>query len=343
MIANCTFAKPILRYRLSLLTGLSFLLTGTITHSQNADIFELGELYFDSVEDYIPIKYGPITVLSTDQAGFLWIGTQAGLLRYDGYHFRHFHRHSSDDTSHTFRADFVRTLSLAADGRLWIGTTANGAFVFDPKTERFTNYRHNPDNPNSLSHDRVEAIVTDANGNVWMGTDEGLNYLDINTETFTHYHHPKENKEAPSRDQIRALVMDRYGDLWVGGSGGLNRIRAGTSTYDWVDNDKTPSYHLGNQKVLSLFESSNSNIWVGTKENGAVWIDTTYERLHHIRSDHKQQRALRSPINTITQVNESEIWLGSKGGGITVVDTREKKITHEIRHDRSVSSEYKKN
>lgn len=70
------------------------------------------------------------TALAQDREGFLWIGTQAGLVRFDGYSFR-VHRSDPED-QRTLGGNYVRTLLAASDGRLWAGTFSGGLSVYDP-------------------------------------------------------------------------------------------------------------------------------------------------------------------------------------------------------------------
>ena len=76
-----------------------------------------------------------------------------------------------------------------------------GLNKFDPTTERFTRYRHDPDNPNSISGDAVKSIARDSRGYLWFGTeDSGLDKFDPATETFTHYRNDSDGQFV-GRDQ----------------------------------------------------------------------------------------------------------------------------------------------
>jgi ligand-binding sensor domain-containing protein len=151
------------------------------------------------------------TALAQDHNGFLWIGTQDGLVRYDGYQFKTFQS--------KLGGSYIRTLYVASDGRLWIGTFSAGLLVIDPKYETFIHYRHISDNPNSLTHDRVETIVEDTqrfktvasnqlagqlivdmiqdtHGKLWLATAQnGAAVLDPVTSKFTRLkHQPNSDK-----------------------------------------------------------------------------------------------------------------------------------------------------
>jgi Two component regulator propeller len=76
-----------------------------------------------------------ITSLAQDTRGLIWIGTQNGLIMYDGYRFRHFDHNPADPNS--LGADSVSSLWAAKDGRIWVGTDTGGLSIFDPSSERF--------------------------------------------------------------------------------------------------------------------------------------------------------------------------------------------------------------
>ena len=102
-----------------------------------------------------------LTVRSTvqDQQGFMWFATSNGLSRYDGYTFKTFHNDLRDP--HSISAESIGTLYVDRQGVLWVGTWNGGLNVFDPTTEQFTRYLHNPNDPYSLSHNRVNVIFED--------------------------------------------------------------------------------------------------------------------------------------------------------------------------------------
>lgn len=108
------------------------------------------------------------TALVEDRDGFLWIGTQGGVVRYDGFEFRTFAPVPGDAAS--LSGSDVRALHAGRDGRMWIGTFSDGFSVFDPAREVFTRFRHDARRPDSLSHDRVEALAEDASGALWVAT-----------------------------------------------------------------------------------------------------------------------------------------------------------------------------
>ncbi|MBN2116487.1 MAG: hypothetical protein JW730_07950 [Anaerolineales bacterium] len=120
-----------------------------------------------------------------DRRGFLWIGTQDGLNRYDGYSFTTFKQDADNPASISHNS--ILSIAEDRDGLLWIGTWGGGLNRFDPATEKFTAYRHIPDDPSSLSNDTVTSILEDSNGVLWVGTLDGLNRFNPQNNGFDHF------------------------------------------------------------------------------------------------------------------------------------------------------------
>jgi diguanylate cyclase (GGDEF)-like protein len=249
------------------------------------------------------------TALAQDREGFLWIGTQAGLVRYDGYSFR-VHRSDPEDPR-TLGGNYVRTLLAASDGRLWAGTFSGGLSVYDPATETFTRYRHDPRNPGSLSHDRVEGLAEDRSGRLWIATNEGLDRLDPRTGRIDHF---------LAADRVRALLVDRSGQVWVGGRDGLQVWREGKG-FERVAPD------LAGQFVGKLFEDDRGRIWIGTTENGAAVLDPRTGRLRRL------QGLGHFWVYGIAQATPGEIWIATFGGGVDIVDPDSLSVLDRLRHD----------
>lgn len=306
-----------------------------------ADIFDQGELYFETVGDEGEIPGGAVTALLEDHRGFLWIGTQQGLIRFDGYRFRRFIYQAEDAGS--LGGDYIRALWLAPDGRIWIGTNSDGISVFDQSSETFRHYRFETDNHSSLSSNKVRAIVGDEVGGMWIGTDDGLNYLDIETGHFDHYRHIASQSNSLNDNRIRALLIDDQGTLWIGSKNGLNRLSAASMNFESIYSQPDQSESLAGQTVSRLFQARDGKIWLGTEEQGAAWITRT-QVFKRIGSEPEQDTWLgHNFVNVIAQPSDSEIWLGTYGGGIAVVDADNGDILRHIRHDAAISSSINQN
>jgi hypothetical protein len=106
--------------------------------------------------------------IARDNYGVLWLGTTAGLHRYDGYTLKRYRHERGDPNS--LSDDPVRMVYKDRAGILWIGTVYGGLDRLDPARDVFTHYRHKPDDSRSLSDDRVNCVYQDRSGALWVGT-----------------------------------------------------------------------------------------------------------------------------------------------------------------------------
>ncbi|MBL4774064.1 MAG: hypothetical protein JKX98_10870, partial [Alcanivoracaceae bacterium] len=106
--------------------------------------------------------------------GFLLLGTDAGLLKYNGYNLKPFSKKTSDNTK--FQINSIKKLFIDSRKTLWIGTRGEGLFRYDAGKIRV--FKHSSDSNNTISSNYISDIAEDRNGGLWIGTDKGLNYID---------------------------------------------------------------------------------------------------------------------------------------------------------------------
>ncbi|MGZ3183669.1 MAG: two-component regulator propeller domain-containing protein [Telluria sp.] len=262
------------------------------------------------------------SVITQDPAGFLWIGTQDGLVRYDGYHFRTFRPAARDEGS--LGGSYVRALLPGPNGVLWVGTMSGGLSRYDPATERFIRYRHDDKNNASIAHDHVEALAAAPGGLLWAGTDAGLDLFDPAAGVAVRHIRPQTgNADALAATQVRSLLVDRSGRLWVGTHGALQWTRDGRHF--------TRLPQLEGADVVQLFEDKQGRLWAGTTGQGAFVIDgaavTQFGPGDGVRG------LSHFWVHGFAEVAGSEIWIATFGGGIDVVDARTLEVVDRLRRD----------
>jgi len=291
-----------------------------------------------AIPDGVPAELA--TALAEDRQVFLWIGTQGGLVRFDGSRFKVFRPDPADPA--TLGGSYVRTLLAAGDGRLWVGTMSGGLSVYDPASERFRRYRHDPLDPASLSHDRVEALAEDRAGRLWIATYEGLDRLDPRLGPrpgrLVHFRHDPADPRSLADDRVRALLVDRGGRLWAGGHDGLQVYLGDGRGFARVASDPGRPGSLAGEFVGKLFEDDRGRIWIGTLEHGAAVLDPDVDPANGRLSRLLPRPADREGLSHfwvygIAQAGPREIWIATFGGGIDVVDPGSLAVVERLRHD----------
>ncbi|NQZ88966.1 MAG: hypothetical protein HRT54_15430 [Colwellia sp.] len=307
-------------------------LVGTFSQWVRADIFDLGQPYFAAVGDSQTLPSGVITSLVNDSAGFLWIGTQSGLVRYDGYTFKLF-QHKPDDPN-SLPGNYIKALFVSDDEKLYIGTSISGLSVLDLSTGLFVNFFHDDKISNSLVNNRIAVISQDKQGGMWIGTSNGLDYLAKGTTNFIHYQHDPKDPNSLNDNHVRTLLFDNLGQLWIGSWEGINVMATLDSGLKQFKSDTGVTGVFETQVITSLMQMTDGTIWLGTVKNGIARInpDNSVQRFK-LSEDEKQPW-----VFSMLKVKSNQIWVATYGQGIIVVDASNGKVIQNIRHDEQVES-----
>jgi len=149
-------------------------------------------------------------------------------------------------------------------GFIWIGT-ADGLNRFDGIN--FKIYRHEEDNPNSLSHSNIVALHEDQKGNIWIGTHRGLNKFDPATQSFQAFLTDM-NPVTKTHHIIHIINSDKDGNIWFGSYYGLYKLSEipgsqNIEIYEFIHDPKNPN-SIGGNNIWEIFEDSKDNLWIGT-------------------------------------------------------------------------------
>jgi len=273
-----------------------------------------------------------VQALAQTRDGYLWLGTQEGLARFDGVRFVVFDKTNTPAIRHNsiqalletrdgslWIATFVGGLARLKDGRftgystrdglpddqvlclhedkggaLWIGT--RGGLARRDASGRFTVFRTG----DGLLDNRVWAIQEDREGNLWIGTDGGLNRFRDGRITAL------AARDGLPPASVHALREDRSGALWVGTYAGLARVVAGRVTAVFTSRDG-----LASDLVWTLYEDRAGSLWVGTANGVSRLTDGRFQSLTPAGG------LPNGHVRALAEDREGSVWIGTNGGGLT--------------------------
>lgn len=235
--------------------------------------------------------------VTQDHAGYLWIGTHDGLVRYDSREF-HVFRHDSKQPA-SLPANDVSALLVDRDGQLWVGGEGTGLNLYDTKTDGFRHWMHDPEQAGSLSANDVMAIAQDHAGAIWVGVYAGgLNRLDADGDSFTHLRHRYGDLASLASDNVTALAPADDGGLWIGTDAGLDRMDAN-----------------GHMRLIVLpGANARPSVWQVRASGDGVDAATSAGLFHVEASGHAT--AIGPPAGAFASLRgrDGVLWIAQRGG-----------------------------
>ncbi len=271
-----------------------------------------------------------VTSMAQSSDGAMWIGSQQGLLRWDGYRFERLI--ADPDTPGTLPDNVITLLHRDSAGRLWVGTRSAGLAWLDERTLRFVTIGGGHRERSQVG---VFAVADDGAGGLWIGTGAGLEHMTAGGVAFDASAEEQHAAGLP-HVLVESLSMDGSGSLWVGTRSGLFRRTAHSNRFEQV---ALGTGHEANPIVTSLMADSTGRVWIGTHGHGALTIEPggTKARVVHDTQNADARGLASDTVMTALEVADGEVWLGTGGNGIVRVDTR-RWLTYRVRHHDAITS-----
>ena len=270
---------------------------------------------FDHLSTAQGLSQGNITALAQDRHGFIWVGTQEGLNRYDGRTIKRFvHSHSDPGSlSH----DYISDLLVDSAGQLWVATMGGGLLRFDERKQRFSTFSSFGGDATRMNSTRIRLLYEDDTGVIWVGTDsDGLYWIDHKRSRLGLFRHHEDDPTSVADNRIRAIESDIQGRLWVGTEGGgLSLLDQPGQRFEHFRHNPDDPESLGSNNIMSLFAASDGTIWVGTYDSGLSILNPfrrKVSRFIHDPADFYSIAAQR--IRDISMDESGRIWLATDGG-----------------------------
>jgi len=151
-----------------------------------------------------------------DKQGFMWFGTESGLNRYDGSHFKIYYNHPND--SNSLSTSVIKNIIKDDEENLWIITSTGGLNKFNLEYNRIDRFSFNYQLSDSLNLDIFKkSAVINQNNVLWYSySNKGLNSFNLKSKELKLFLHQKQNINSLSSNNIRSLLVDKSGDIWIG-------------------------------------------------------------------------------------------------------------------------------
>jgi len=338
----------------------SCFLSGTIYSSTTAATFE-------RITRKEGLSQTTVNYIIQDRKGFMWFATFDGINKYDGYTFKTYRSIENDTTSLSNNGSIF--LYEDNDGYIWVVNNGNtGLDKFDPETEKFTRYTHNPEDSTSISSNFIYSVNQDRSGNIWICTDNALNlvvnkkidnkivthfkrfYNTTNTINFVmtyedsngklllfadslYYFDRKSNKILNTKvvlaqSETRSVSKDKESNLLLSLQNGIIKL---------IYNKRTDSYEkadLGKVNVTPnnrnyIVIDNKDRIWIGTESKGLFQYIEKQDRLINFVNNEKDLNSISdNTIHSLYIDRSGILWIGTFSQGLCKYDLYKKQFHH---------------
>ena len=261
------------------------------------------------------LSQSTVETIYQDSKGYIWIGTNDGLDRYNGYEFKHYKHDKYDKNS--IANNYIVDIIEDKNGYIWV-STIGGLSRINPDKDEIKNYYSKEDSGN-LSNSNLWQILCTKDNRLIASTIDGLNVYDKNKDKFTRILY-KEG-ELPSQ-YIYSLEEDINGHIWVGTDNGLVELDK--------DLNIVKSYQdaIGDSDVYNVYDDSKGNIWVCTLDNGLFKINLDDKSVENYKNNNSKISIPSNNVRDIISDSEGKLWIATDKGLCTFDYEREEFITY---------------
>ena len=291
------------KYIIYMLLLIILLITTNIVY-----VSAYNNINFKNITSEDGLSQGTVETIIQDDQGYIWLGTNDGLCRYNGYEFK-IYKHD-EELENSITNNYIVDIKQDNSGNIWVGT-ANGLSKIDTKTDLITNYNMN-DEEKSLSHYNIGDILITKSGDVLVGTSDGLNiYNEKKDEVYRIF-----NKDSDLSSQfIRSLAEDENQNIWVATNNGIDKI-------DIKNNKNIISFKTGDGKfdisendIYVVRYDPKGYIWAGALKEGLNRIDINTNEVKQYKNDDRDEKSLPgNHVKDILRDSSGNLWVGTDNG-----------------------------
>jgi signal transduction histidine kinase/ligand-binding sensor domain-containing protein len=274
------------------------------------------------------LTHNTVEAVARDSFGYLWVGTNYGLNRLDGYQTLNFIPDSTNVNS--IRSGFIYTLLVDSKNNLWVGTIGGGLHKFNRETNGFLYV--DPTDDLQISDWNITAIVEDRNGNIWYGTTG--NYITKyipSTGEFVKIDLEKSDPHKLPNSSVNTLFCDKEGNIWAGMTqGGVFMIDPMMNKILYFGLRKEHEGHLSVGSIKGIVQNTNGELLFVTWSGNLYKLNKNID--DHIKLKYNSSFFGKSYLTDIQIDNNEDIWVSTWGKGLYMIENKSGAIFHYQRH-----------
>lgn len=265
---------------------------------------------------------------------FCFVATTRGVYKINTTDYSFGQISSVKSINDTFSNEFISSLYIDSDNRIWIGVLNKGLFIYDPQNEKLI---HVSSIQKYLESGIIIKDIKLINGSEYLIATDGNGLLSINSDLSfnSHFVHEEDNPESLSINDVYTIYIDAEKRVWISTyGGGLSLYDPHLLPFSRIDHITNNSNSIANNTGRVVIEDQYKRLWFGTKKGISIYFPSE-NRWKHIFNTLENPYILgQNGIMTCCQVTPDEIWFGSFGGGIDRVNINTFEVTPVFPRDK---------
>jgi len=267
-----------------------------------------------------------------DSRGFMWIGTESGLCKYDGYSITVYTENIKDTTC--LPGNYIRDIVEKEDGNIWIVTTS-GLCLYNKDLNSFKRYLPEPGNKESINSSIIFSIAKEENGNLWIATnDSGLNYFDVKKDKFKHFTHSDSDKNSIVNNNLTKVYLDKKGRLWIGTINGIVDLYSiATNEFKHILLPDKINHSFNRDQIRDIIEDHSGNIWIGTSGSGIFRLQFKNDDIvidQFLSHSNSAIDISNNYVSCLELDKSGNLLVGMENGGLNYIDFKQNKTYHYL-------------
>ena len=254
-------------------------------------------LIFNNINIEQGISQSTIEAIFQDSEGYIWLGTNDGLNRYNGYEFKIY---NYEEYQNSISHNGITDITEDKYGNIWVNTVS-GVNKINKKTEKISNYT---EINGKIKEDSTTEIIVTKDNNILVGTYEGLNIYNSKEDRFDVI---LEQKDGILSSCIYSIDEDINGNIWIGTELGLNKL-----SKDF----KVLETYTSESEIYNIFcDDENGFVWAGSDSSGLLKIDTKTKEVTQYINDIEDENSIPSnQVGAIIRDRKGNLWVGTTNG-----------------------------
>lgn len=270
------------------------------------------QVVFKKINQSTGLSNGRITSMAKEKDGFVWIGTNNGLNRYDGLGIKVYDKRNSSIGSND-----ISDILIDSKNRIWITTLGGGLNYYNPLNDTFQIFKNNPNNSKSLLSNNVSTLIEDSKGLIWLGTEKGLCCFNSVNKQFVSYTNQFSNNQTKKSNSITSIYEDKNRDLWIGTFGnGLFLFDRNEKKFHQIKSEQIQVSDF----INVIFPLDPDRILIGTSGSGLLLFDLATRKFSDFL---KENLGLKQEVNIVRAIKidrKNNLWIGTDGNGLFEVE-----------------------